>query len=286
MDVERVTVTIRSVVGDDGPLTVQDGLRQVLEFFDLLAAAQDGPSKGVVSWNLVSITKNSPLTATAEAFSLEPTFNPVAIAHRAKTVVAEALTALIGGARAPDWMDEQVRTLAASFFGRSVSRVGRTDVRFAPDGPPIVITEKAARVALISLERTALDISAAEEDLSRSEYGAVEGEMTQATTFYGRPAIRIRERLTNGELTCVLTEELARRVGPSHSLGEVWIGPRVMVSGEILYKKDGQISRVYADDLDVISPKVIKIDDIAFANFTSGLSPGAYLERLWSRDDG
>jgi len=67
----RITVTVESSLGEDGPLTVEDGLGQILDFFDLMTVAGDHFTQGV-GWSLVSVTKNSPLMATAEAFSTHP----------------------------------------------------------------------------------------------------------------------------------------------------------------------------------------------------------------------
>ena len=76
---ERVTISIVSSAGEDGPLTVDDATRQILDFFEMLSAA-GGEDGKLISWRLVSVSMRSPLSVTAEPFSDVPAPGaPVAI---------------------------------------------------------------------------------------------------------------------------------------------------------------------------------------------------------------
>lgn len=120
----------------------------------------------------------------------------------------------------------------------------------------------------------------------RTEFGSIEGEIADATTHYGAPAIRIRERLTSAEVICVLPRDLADTVGREHNWLEIWSGRRVLVTGEISYRKDGLVSRVGASDIFVIDPRPLSYSDLADPTFTNGLSPPEHIARLWSEDRG
>lgn len=62
MELERVTITIESNIGKDGPLTVTDTLNQFKDAFELLAAAISQESGGdKIKWRLEQLSKNSPL---------------------------------------------------------------------------------------------------------------------------------------------------------------------------------------------------------------------------------
>jgi hypothetical protein len=67
---ERVSITVESSLEHGGDLTVQDAMRQVLDFFDVVASAANDDARSGISWRLVSATTNSPYTAIAEAVSI------------------------------------------------------------------------------------------------------------------------------------------------------------------------------------------------------------------------
>ena len=282
---EQITVTIRSNLGEDGPLTVQDGLRQILDLFDLLNLASIKAGQEV-SWNLVSISKSSPLTAVAEPFSLTPGVMVDLAARQAKTFVSDALTSIASGKPMPNWMDAESREKTRSVFSRNMESIGRTDIIFEKADAPVVIFEKIARAALLTLDRIQLETTAAEPDFSRTERGSIEGVMEGAAPYYGRPAIRIRERRTKLIVPCTLSATLADKVGNEHSLRDAWSGRRVIVAGKIFYKKDGNINRIYADDLNTVEDKYFDEGKLFDPHFTGGMKPQEYIDSLWSGDVG
>lgn len=283
---ERVTVVIHSTVGEDGPLTVQDSLRQVLDFFDWLSSSVSPEDRESVAWNLFTISRNSPLEAVGEAIALIPGIDAGEVARRAKAVVANEMHALSNGGIVPDWMDHEARAKARAMMNRTLNGIGRTDLFLYEGKAPIIITERVARLATIKLDQVDLELQARSEDLSRRELGSIEGESAEPTTFYGRPAIRVRERLSNKLVICALSSDLARHVGPDHRWDEVWGNQRVLVIGELIYGKDGQVSRVNATELKFFKPRAVKMTDLAMPGFTGGVTAPEYLDWLWRGDLG
>lgn len=286
MPPERVTITVRPSTGDEGPLSVADGLRQVLDFFDLLTAAQGGPDGEVVSWRLVAISKTSPLSATAEAYASITGVAPEIVARRGKARVADALRAITSGNRPPDWLDGVALIKTRALLERNLNGIGRTDISFdEAEQVPAIIVERSARTALVALDKMELEKRAATEDLSHSEIGSLEGTIAGVTTFHGRPAIHLRESLRGDILWCVLSTEAAAELKATHSWGEVWEGRRVLVSGEIVYKKDGQPSRVNEASLAPIDGRPVNYDEIARPGILGGMTPSEYIESQWGEID-
>src|ERR1700730_10720068 len=94
MDPESVTVTIVSNTGEDGALSVEDAMCQILDFFALLAAA-GGEDAYLVSWPLVDVSMKSPLRATAVAISRVPGIEAAPIARTEKLRLARSLDDII-----------------------------------------------------------------------------------------------------------------------------------------------------------------------------------------------
>lgn len=118
------------------------------------------------------------------------------------------------------------------------------------------------------------------------EYGSVEGQIAETTTYRGIPAVRIRAWLTGKEFLAVFGAELAERIGRQHNWEEVWSGQRVRVIGQISYRRDGTTIRVRATDMQLIRPKPLRYQDIADPNFTNGRTPLEHLAHMWGNDDG
>ena len=277
-----MTVTITSSRGDDGPLSAEDALRQLLDLFDLLNLAAD--DSGLV-WNLVSVSRNSPLTATGEAICYQPGVDVTSSARLAKAHLAEALSAVVEGNPAPDWLNESGRNKMRSMFGRNLDSISRTYVQFYEAAPSVAIVEKNARLGIQSLDRQVFELRASEPDFSRVERGSVEGEVDNLDTYYRQPAIRITERRSKHSVPCVMSTDLAARVGGERAWNDVWKGLRVRVVGKITYKRDGNIALVSADDLIVLTKRVGDHDDLPYF-FLKGRSPQSYIDANWADDIG
>lgn len=282
MAARRVTVTVESSLGEDGPLTVKDGLGQVLDFFELMTLTGEHFSQSV-GWSLISVSKNSPLMATAEAFSTMPGVVIDDAARHIKYFVSDALKTIMAGQTAPDWMSVVARDKTRGLLKRNLNGVGRTNIIFDDDEAPSVIVERTARLGLNSLDRVNLDLAANEPDLSHSALGSVEGILESLATYYGKPAVRMRERVSGRPVHCVLSDDLTRDVGRQRVWQEVWTGRRVRAVGKIFYKQDGTISRVLASDLISVEPGPVQDKDLLPA-LEKGISPQEYLRSIWSRD--
>jgi hypothetical protein len=272
---ERVTITVESPFGADGPLTVGDALRQVIELFDLFVAAQ-GENEDTVSWRLVSISKNSPLEAVGEPFASVPGVDVDTIARGAKWAVHQALDDITSDAGVPSWMDSNARGTVRSILERNTNGIGRTNIKFDDVSPATILVPRLANVGLSTLRKAEAEITANEPNLSRSQIGSIQGFVADATTFYKQPALRIRDRRTGAEVLCVFTHEAAERAG-GNSWQKVWRGARVRVYGRIDYNRKGLPSTVAADDVIEITPRDLEYEDIVDTNFTGGLTIAEYL---------
>lgn len=280
MAAERITVQVESNIGEDGPLTVNDVLHQFLDAFELISAAISAEQGGdTVKWRLVTMTKNSPATATAEAYSSDPSIDVGPIAFRGKQRFVASMDRLSDGIADP-WLVER-STLAKGFFKRNLNGVGRTIIDTYNDMPQSVVVERTARAGLQAIERAELERQAQSRDLSRTEWGSIEANVAEAKTYHSQPALYVKERLSQTIIPCVLSDEAANDAGPTHSWSEVWTGKRVRIRGQIFYDRSGKVSRVRATKIVDIQPVPVNLVELRQVDIIRDKSPAKYSADFW-----
>ena len=284
MTAERVTIQVESNIGEDGPLTVMDTLHQFIDAFEFLSAAIGTEEGGAtVRWRLVSMSKNSPATATAEAYSSDPSIGVSPLVFRGKRRFSEGMSALSEGVVAP-WIASNA-SIAKSLFKRNLNGIGRTTFDLDGDAPRSVVVEKTARIGLASIEQYEAAVDVADEDKSRSERGTVDATVAEVKTYHGQPALYVRERLTGKVIPCVLNRQAANAAGPPHSWQDAWSGQRVRVKGEIFYDRRGAISRISASSVIDVAPALIDLPELRRMPILDGKSPPDHINALWGYDN-
>lgn len=283
MATERVTITVESNIGEDGPLTVMDTLDQFKDAFELLAAAiSQEPGGDKIRWRLERLSKNSPATVIAVAYSDDPEVVAGPLVHRGKQRFSRDMNALRETGEVSPWI-RQKSSVAKQFLKRNLNGVGKTAIVLDEDAPQTILVERSARASLRSIERAEAAIET--EDKSHSEYGTIDAHIVNTATWFGKPALEIKERLSGKTIHCVLSEELAAREGPSHSWTDAWSGARIRVKGRIYYDKDGKISRISAVNLKDVSPRDVNLRELRRLNILQGKTPVDHLDQLWGYSD-
>ena len=283
MTTERVTIQVESNIGEDGPLTVMDTLDQFKDAFELLTAAiSQEPGGEKIRWRLERLTKNSPATVTAVAFSDDPDVVAGPLVHRGKQRFSRDMTALREGGDVSPWL-RQKSFVAKQFLRRNLNGVGKTTIVLEDDAPQTILVERSARASLKSIERA--EAAAETEDKSHSEFGVVDAHVGRTDTYHGKPALYIKDRLSGSLVPCVLSDELAAKEGPAHSWTDAWTGKRIRVKGRIYYDKDGKIARISAVNMEDVSPRDVSLGEIREIDLLGGKSPVEHLDELWGYSD-
>lgn len=280
---ERLTIKIEPSAGHGGQLSVEDAMRQVLDFIEVVAAAANDDARQKFEWMLVSASTNSPFTAEAEAVSINPDWPVVDdYARLAKSRFNGAVRSAQETGEVPDWMPSSVYTKFQRLFERNLNGIGKTTYSLFADVPPIVIVERHARSALENMHSVANSLRSDPKDLSGEELGSIDCVVLEAMTHYGKPALRVRDRLTDEKVICVFDETAADEVGGSHSWDAIWSGQRVIVSGLVKRNKFGIVTHVEAEDLRDVPTSSVRLSELADASFTGGKSPQSYLDEVWN----
>jgi hypothetical protein len=271
---EKVKVTIRASGTHPDVLTVQDAMRQVLDIFELLTADQNGG----VEWKLVSATTNTPFHLEGEATSFEPAVDVSVIARAQKIAVGAGLRSLSNGRPPRDW-DNRRLSIAKRLFNRNLNGVGSTAIDFEIGAEPILITPTRAKEAILVLEAKAPN-QLYELPNIREEIGSVEGTLSELSTHYNSPAVRIIDARTHQAIWCRLSDELQSRFEDKTRFSDIWSHKRVIVRGRIYYGAENAISYVFATDIQKIEDHPVSLEQIKDRDFTSGLSIVEYLDRF------
>lgn len=268
-------------------LPARDALNQILDLVDMLVHSHpDSDHANSVVWFLESISSNSPITADLTGAGADPTIPAMTDALLSEAAVEDGISAAMEGRDIPSWMLNGAYNAAHRFFDRNTKAIGRTDITFGGPGfsSTILIAPAKARVALINLERAALDEEKKIRDWTHKAYGSIEGVVIDTTTYYGKPAIRVREKLSHRHIICIFAQESADRIGDRYNWRRTWDHSRVQVEGQLHYDRAGDVIRVSnADVIDIGPHSLIDIAEFSDDTFTGGLSPAEYLERWRSR---
>lgn len=277
---EKVKIKIQPSGGVSTSLTVEDAMQQVLDYMDMLRAADLSKPSEKIIWRLESASTNSPLEVTAFATGYDPSIAIGLQARQSAERVSNSIETLEKGGSIPDWMDDTTVHTAERFLKRNMNGIGRTDIAIN-DAPPKTIVHGTAKVALLTIEKSRIQNQLEKPDWTRTEFGAVEGEIIAATSHYSKPAIIIRERLSGDKIHCILSDELASIVGPSHKWQEAWEQRRFTINGELHYNEAGNLTKINALSLDEIQFHNVNLNKIRKLDLIESISVDELDERLW-----
>lgn len=278
MDSERLTIRVELADGGDGAPTVQEVFTHVLELFEL---ADDGSG---VRWAFVSASTRSPLTIVAEARGAAPPEVVIANADRQIRQFVEDVDALQRGALPQPWRSGPKHATARRLLARSASVVRSTVIRSIHSDatrPPVEATITTA-IAMPLVK--AIDDGRVEEPrrtMPSQQMGSLDGTLVQVTRYYGHPSVLVRDRLSDEEVHCIVSEQDRERIASEASFNDVWGGRRVLVTGVLHYNNSGALTRITADSLRLFpSAPEPNFDELRDPDFTGGLDPVEYLDRL------
>ena len=110
--------------------------------------------------------------------------------------------------------------------------------------------------------------------------GSLEGVLLDVGTDYNQPALLVKDRRTNTDIWCRVTEDVKAKISGEASFEDVWDHRRVIVRGRIRYDDSGNITRVYAQTVIPLKPRAMTLNDIKDTSFGADLDVETYLNQL------
>lgn len=272
----RLVITVRPSSRHEGRLTVDDALQQVLDF--LRVAEEAKSSLGRVhenfEWYLFRASTNSPFTVVAIAEPIDPTADITAHVVAVKETTARAFRRIVDGQPAPGWLTPAGTIALKDFFKRNANGINST-ILDLEGVDRIEVDHDHAESAALSLEPSVLE----HEIPARVAHGEIEGRLAAVGRYRNRPALFLSTSMY-GPVSCVLADHLIEPWGDGQKVSDVWRGKRLIVFGRLIYWKGGRLSRVEAQSVRERDVPKIDIEDVFDPDFTAGLDPVEYLDRL------
>ncbi len=256
-------------------LDITDAFQQVLDYLKLveLAASDDAD----FDWKLASASTNSPFTVVA--------FTPTgSLATKTQQSLAVAQQRAEDGLKelakgtVPPWMRKRQRNTARRITRRFNDGIGRMALRTEEQSPSaFLFSRRLAAKALSTLEK----VDGFEEIAvpKHTSVGEVEGTMLGAGSYYGKPALWVR---VSGYdvVRCIVEQDKLDELGDEATLKEIWKHRRVRLTGILSFAEGGVLEQVAVEEMHLFPPSRIGLRQVLDPDFTGGMEPLEYLERL------
>jgi len=263
-------------------LTVEEAMQQILDYVSILKGADDSldDKENRIVWKLVEATTNSPFTLTVEAYATDANVSVDARANEVTQIFRRGMESVITKGEIPAWLEKKtlMGTPLQNVLKRNMNGIGRTDIELGDNIRPIMISHRTADTGIKNIALS--ELKEETQDFTHVAYGTIEGQIRNVNTYYNKPSFTIQDRLTNQEARCVVQSDLAVKIGPEHTLEEVWGNQRVIVEGNISYNRDGDIVNIDAVDVRIVHAESIRAESFLDPNYTGGKAVSAYLEDL------
>jgi hypothetical protein len=206
----------------------------------------------------------------------------VAAKHQQSLAVAqrrteEGLKDLAKG-NVPQWMRKRQRNAARRITKRFHHGIGRMALRTDEGSKSsFLLSRPLAARALNTLEK----VDGIEEVAvpSHSSYGEVEGTLLGVGAYYGKPALWVR---VNGYdvVRCIARQDRLDELGDEATLKEVWKHKRVRLIGRLSYAEGGKLEQMAVEEMHLFPDSGVTLGQIIDPEFTGGMEPVEYLDRL------
>ena len=258
-------------------LDVRDAMNQVLDFFEILT----DPGNSNIVWNLTFATTNSPFTVEGSPIDLRTEASAYSSVEPYVARIQRGFSRMKAGEPLNDDFPADKKGSAIKMMKRNLNGIGTTKITFFDQGSLVVFDRMVA-------ER-AIDVIQDDEDdlydylfstFAHKEVGSLEGTITGVGTDYEEAALQLKDSRTRRDIWCRIDDEVRKGIEKRLTARDVWQHRRVRIRGNINYDPKGKIVRLYDGSLTFIDANEVGVEDIRDPDFTSGLAPYEYIDRL------
>lgn len=282
---DRVSLVIHPSATGAPELDVRDAMMQVHDFFDLLSVTNQFEKEQTVIWLLEKATTNSPFTVEAACYSKDPTDMLDGVGADIVRSAIAGIVALIENRPPLDWPDLQPVRVVKRLFERNLNSIGKSDLYLVNTDVSVSVLPREAERGIKYIEELLGESLTGKQNLSRTEFGTAEAIILTAQTYYGAPALLLKDWLSGERVICVLSKDVASEMGGEHSLSAVWEGKRLRITGQLNYDRQGKLTKIDADFIEEVFFSDVGLTEIRALDVTGGRDPQSYLDLIRREDN-
>ncbi|NBC34377.1 MAG: hypothetical protein GVY13_16995 [Alphaproteobacteria bacterium] len=278
-----IKITVKGTEEHREILNIQDAMRQVLDFFDLLSVSNE---KHVV-WNLTNAATNSPFTVEGEPIDLRTGASAFRLVEHNIAAVEMGFERILAGQDFGECLPREKLETARRIIKRTTNNLGSTLFQFRHEKQPIEISRNIAERYMAEIEEKEISLhSYLFSTTSRKEYGSVEGRIVELGSDYDEPAVQLQEQKSGRILSCRVDPQQRDELAHALKAGDVWDRRRVRIRGVLNYDDRGRIIRVFNGHISHIDEKRVAEETLKDPTFTENFTTREYLDRLREGDFG
>lgn len=203
---------------------------QVLDLVELLKSVEDHrQGHWRIEWRLASAGTNSPpLTVRTVAFPRRQGECITELADQTVLQTESYISSLLQGSY-PEGLSRNASIPLKRMCERSRNGIARTDISIR-SGRVVSLCLPGTRTAIATIRGRHGRLGPDEVD-THTEFGSIEGLVCGVTRWGDQRALRVIERLSKQEVTCVLEKSLSKHLGEDLRWYEAWKGRQFTLQG-------------------------------------------------------
>ena len=263
---------------------------QRLDFFNVISQVRDflkilQGNNSHLSWAITFASVNSPFKLDCEPYDTNSGDTDYEAVESQALLVSrlydEMLSGKPWGTDVPDLIVEKTRDI----LKRNMNGIANTKYEFANSNTPVELSRDIAERCLSVLTPPDTSIFAPLiGKLARTELGAIEGRIVEIGTHYNKAAVRIKDRVFGNDVWCQVAESVLGELETEIRARHAWNPERIRVSGEIVYDREGNISRVQEGNIEFVETKHVPVEQLYDPDFAEGMPILEYLDKLREDD--
>jgi len=272
---ESVQISITSHKSEHEGLTVQDAMRQVWDFFDLLS----NEANPHVHWILEDVKYNSPLVISAKPINIQTNELAYDLADPVVQDVASAIRDLVASKAPQVKLSDKKLEKIKHLLERNTNGIEKTEYYFGHEIEPAIIDQTIAESSLRLLEQPN-ELDALLKTFSYEGFGSVTGSLINIGKRYTKPIIYIKEFNSGNKLWCEVDQQTITELEEEIRAKDVWEQRDIVVQGMLNYDDNGKLTHIIDSKVSYLDRKHVSIEELHDPDFTEGLSSEQYLEKL------
>jgi len=272
---KSVKISITPSQSESGRLSIQDTMRQVWDFFDLLS----DENTEYIEWVLEGASYSSPFVVTAQPIDKRTNRIATEIVSPNLRDIAQVMQNLSSNQPSQINLDDKKLKTVEQLLERNINGIEKTQYDFGHGIEPVVMDQNHAKACLKQLcGPNELDQLMA--TFAGQGFGSIGGSLIQVGTHRNKPAIRVKEFNTGNKIWCQVDQQTLAEVEEKIRAKDVWTEQDILIQGMLCFNDRGKIIQIVDGSVTYLSRRKVSLQDLHDPDFSEGLPSEEYINRL------